>query len=131
MSTKRQRAAAVIVRDGFLLVVKRVRSHKRYFVLPGGGVEDGETIEEACVREVLEETGLTAAIRKTLCELENERQREHYFLVTVVSGVPIIGWPEVNRQSSESQSHLEWIQQLDLLQPAEMRQVCVDCLTLM
>lgn len=128
----RERSGAVIVRNGFLLVVKRSRSHKRFFVLPGGGVEEGETIEEACLREVLEETGLTVRIDKKLIIVEAEKQREHYFLVTILGGSPIIGEPEVNRQTSENNFHLHWISkaQIDLLQPEQMRSICVDYLTL-
>ena len=51
--------SAAIFRDGRVLIVRRARppAHGIY-TLPGGGVELGETLEEAVVREVREETAL-------------------------------------------------------------------------
>lgn len=51
--------SAAIFRDGRVLIVRRSRppAHGLY-TLPGGGVELGETLEEAVVREVREETAL-------------------------------------------------------------------------
>jgi len=51
--------SAAIFRDGRVLIVRRGRppAHGLY-TLPGGGVECGETLEEAVIREVREETGL-------------------------------------------------------------------------
>jgi 8-oxo-dGTP diphosphatase len=51
--------SAAIFRDGRVLIVRRARppSHGVY-TLPGGGVELGETLEQAVIREVREETGL-------------------------------------------------------------------------
>ena len=49
--------SAAIFRDGRVLIVRRARppAHGLY-TLPGGGVELGETLEEAVIREVREET---------------------------------------------------------------------------
>ena len=54
--------SAAIFRDGRVLIVRRGRppAHGLY-TLPGGGVELGETLEQAVVREVREETGLAVA----------------------------------------------------------------------
>ena len=51
--------SAAIFRDGRVLIVRRARppAHGLY-TLPGGGVELGETLEQAVIREVREETGL-------------------------------------------------------------------------
>ena len=51
--------SAAIFRDGKVLIVRRARppAHGLY-TLPGGGVELGETLEEAVIREVREETNL-------------------------------------------------------------------------
>ena len=54
---------AVVLKDNTLLLVKRrFDPFKGYWVLPGGYVEDNETVEEAVVREVKEETGIDVKI---------------------------------------------------------------------
>lgn len=50
-------ANALICRDGLILAVAR-RNNPNDFSLPGGKIDPGETPEEACIREVFEETGL-------------------------------------------------------------------------
>jgi ADP-ribose pyrophosphatase YjhB (NUDIX family) len=51
--------SAAIFRDRKVLIVRRARppAHGLY-TLPGGGVELGETLEQAVIREVREETSL-------------------------------------------------------------------------
>lgn len=51
--------SAAIFRQGRVLIVRRARSPARgLYTLPGGGVELGETLHQAVVREIREETGL-------------------------------------------------------------------------
>ena len=54
--------SAAIVREGKVLVVRRARNPAlNLYTLPGGVVETGETLTEALVREVIEETALNIA----------------------------------------------------------------------
>ncbi|MBU7016878.1 MAG: NUDIX hydrolase [Theionarchaea archaeon] len=54
---------AVIVEKGKILLIRRGRPpYKDFWALPGGFVEYGETVEDAVVREVKEETGLTCDV---------------------------------------------------------------------
>lgn len=62
----RIRVAAVIARDDAILLVRHRKDNRDYWLLPGGGVEFGETLPEALVREVAEETGLEVAPRELL-----------------------------------------------------------------
>jgi 8-oxo-dGTP diphosphatase len=51
--------SAAIFRDGKVLIVRRRRAPAMgIYTLPGGGVELGETLEQAVIREILEETAL-------------------------------------------------------------------------
>ncbi len=54
----RIRVAALIVREGKILLAMHEKGGRRYWLLPGGGVEYGESIEEALVRELQEEAWL-------------------------------------------------------------------------
>jgi 8-oxo-dGTP diphosphatase len=55
--------AVVLDGDGRLLLIRRGHDpHAGLWSLPGGRVEDGETLEQAVRREVREETGLTVTV---------------------------------------------------------------------
>jgi ADP-ribose pyrophosphatase YjhB (NUDIX family) len=51
-------ARAIIIENGKILVMRRNKYGSEYFTLVGGRANDGESIEQALVREVKEETGL-------------------------------------------------------------------------
>jgi 8-oxo-dGTP diphosphatase len=58
-TTKPGISAAIITSEGRVLMVRRrVKEGELSWQFPAGGIEEGETPEEAAVRETLEETGL-------------------------------------------------------------------------
>ncbi|MFA6239725.1 MAG: NUDIX domain-containing protein, partial [Candidatus Hydrogenedentales bacterium] len=54
----RVRVAAIIVEDGKLLMVRHVKGQESYWLLPGGGVDYGESLVEALERELVEEASV-------------------------------------------------------------------------
>jgi ADP-ribose pyrophosphatase YjhB (NUDIX family) len=60
------RVTGIIVREGKLLLVKQKISKTRNWSLPGGRVEAGETLDNAIIRELQEETGLAVRVNKLL-----------------------------------------------------------------
>lgn len=62
-------SAAIIVRDGKVLMVRRrVSEGELMWQFPAGQIEDGEAAEDAAVRETVEETGLVVTSIKLLGE---------------------------------------------------------------
>ena len=57
----RNSAKAVVINNGKLLVNRCHSRFGEYFTLPGGGQRTGEMLTETVRRELLEETGYTAA----------------------------------------------------------------------
>ena len=82
----RVRAGAVLIEDGKVALIERYRDGRHYFVFPGGGVDDGETIPETVIREMDEETGLRVTVKSKLAEIHFGLSTQHYFLVERISG---------------------------------------------
>ena len=62
-------SAAIIIQDGRVLMVRRrISEGELMWQFPAGQIEDGETAEEAAVRETAEETGLVVAAKQLLGE---------------------------------------------------------------
>ena len=87
-----------------LLIKRDTVPFKGYWALPGGRAEPGETVEQAIVREVKEETGLDVAIVRKIGEyheqgIQSGVDYDYYpacFLVKAVGG-------ELKRQEREIQ----------------------------
>jgi ADP-ribose pyrophosphatase YjhB (NUDIX family) len=110
------RASIVIIQDGKLLMMQRIKNGKEYYVLPGGTIKAGETPAMACVRETREETGLNVWLAEQLAELEHKGRREHVFLASKFRGTLQLGGPELARMSEDNQYHLLWLDYRQLQQ---------------
>lgn len=85
-----------------LLIKRRTVPFKGYWALPGGRVETGESVEEAVVREVKEETGLSIEIIRKIGEYREKGFKdgvEYDYTPACFLTKPIGG--EIRRQESE------------------------------
>ena len=98
-------ASVAVFRDGRVLIARRARGPMLgVYSLPGGGVEIGETLRQAALRELAEEVGVEADILAFVDHVEpivreGERVREHYVIAAFVArwraGEPATG-PEAD-----------------------------------
>ena len=82
----RTRAGIVLIEDNKVALIERHRAGLEYFVFPGGGVDEGESPEQAAVREAMEELGVEVVVKQKVAEIQIETSRQFYFLVERVGG---------------------------------------------
>lgn len=92
MKEPRIRVSGILTKDGKILFVKHRKKGEEYYLLPGGGVDFGETFETALKREFLEEVNINISVDK-LCIISegvDPKGEKHIinlvFLVDYVSG---------------------------------------------
>ncbi|MGD0447023.1 MAG: NUDIX hydrolase [Candidatus Dormibacteria bacterium] len=85
-------AVCLTAADRLLLVAHRKGAH-RYWLLPGGGVEMGETLVEATRREVREETGLEAEIGRLLIVCDAIEPGGRHLVNLVFAATVAVGRP--------------------------------------
>lgn len=91
-----------------VLMVKNKGTGASYYTLPGGAVEKGETLKEAAVREVKEETGLDVQVDGvfSIGEAFFEERGHHAIFFTFVG--KIIGG-EINISYPEEIEEVTWM----------------------
>jgi 8-oxo-dGTP diphosphatase len=82
----RTRAGIILIEDNKVALIERHRGGVDYFVFPGGGVDEGETPEQAAIRETMEELGLEVLIKQKAVSIHFDQSTQVYYLVERVGG---------------------------------------------
>jgi 8-oxo-dGTP diphosphatase len=89
----RLRVSGILYRGDSLVLVRHEKAGRAYWLLPGGGVEAGETMEHALKREIAEECslrGLSAGEPVALAEsIAPPRDGSRRHVVHVIYAVPL------------------------------------------
>ena len=82
----RTRSAAILIQNNSLALIERYRNGMHYFAFPGGGVDEGETPEQAAVREAREELGMEVKVLRQVAKVWFRGNPQFFFLVEQVGG---------------------------------------------
>lgn len=89
----RNRSVAIVIRNKKILVEKLCYEGRMFYSIPGGGIEKGESPEQAVIRELKEECGLDGIVVRKLAEIYNNNRTEYSFEVSVAENQnAIIGY---------------------------------------
>jgi ADP-ribose pyrophosphatase YjhB (NUDIX family) len=80
------RAAVVIVENGRVALIERVRDRRTYFKFPGGRVESGESPQQAAVREAYEELGVSVELRDLISVTYRDGREQRFYLASITGG---------------------------------------------
>jgi len=69
---------------GKILLAQHEKGGRRYWLLPGGGVEYGESIEEALKRELQEEAGLSIRVSDILWIVDSIPDDHHRHVINLI-----------------------------------------------
>lgn len=104
---KRITARGIIIENDYVYLMHRKRINsdgtiREYYVIPGGGVEENETLEETVIRELQEEFSIDTEVLKYLGKEENDNSIFNLFACKIISGIPKLGGPELKRNCDEN-----------------------------
>lgn len=107
-------ARGIVLHDNKILLMHRIKQGKEYYVLCGGKVENNENAEQACTREILEETTLHVLPTQELFRFSENNQNQIVFLCQYLSGTPQLSGEETQRASTDNIYNPVWID-IDIL----------------
>ena len=103
------RAAVALIYDGQILLIERHKPNRSvYYVLPGGGVEPGETPAQAAVREAREELGVGVELLRLVPGAPLELDRRHWIYLARITSHTKPAWQETAKQKPDDRFYVVW-----------------------
>lgn len=94
--------------------IKNDETINEYYVIPGGGINEGETLEENVIREIKEEFNVDIKVLGYLGVNETENSIAHFFRCEIINGTPILGGEELEKNSNENYYEIRLVPLKDL-----------------
>jgi 8-oxo-dGTP diphosphatase len=109
-------ASVAVFRDGQVLLASRGKPPMdALFSLPGGMVEPGETLAEACLRELLEEVGVVAELVGLVAPVEViERDAQGRVRLHIVIAAHFAVWVSGEPQTGPEAREIRWVAEQDI-----------------
>lgn len=99
---KRISVRGIIRTDKGLATIFRRKNGVEYYVIPGGGVENSENLEEALRRELREELNIEVNIKGLAFETETDDRVEYFYECEYVSGNFTLNGEELDRMNENN-----------------------------
>ncbi len=103
---KRITARGIIIHDDEVILMYRRKKIngiiKEYYAIPGGHVENGETLEECLIREIKEEFSINIEILDFLGIVNKGEREEHLYLCKWISGNLKLGGEEKEHNNDDN-----------------------------
>ncbi len=123
----RKRAGVIVCSGDEILLIQRIKGDRQYWVIPGGGIDEGETSLEAACRELREELELVVQPDqlRLICQITSQGNDETYYKIEIEKKEFVIHGEEKERSNENNVYIPTWIrkdelQELDL-KPEEMK----------
>jgi 8-oxo-dGTP diphosphatase len=103
------RPSALIIKDNKILTLKYVYNDQPLYALPGGNVEDNESVKDTLVRELQEELGIDIEVNElfSVAETYNPTKKTNILHLTFVSEITN-GTPIPNQEQTTTLG-VEWL----------------------
>ena len=116
---KRISSRGIIIDDDYVYVMFRRRikedgSVKEYYVIPGGGIDENETLEENVKRDIREEFSVEVNILDFLGSDESDDSIANFFACEIIEGTPKLGGEELNRCTEDNYYEIRKIRISDI-----------------
>ena len=103
---KRVSVRGLVLKDNELAVIfrRKIKGEKveEYYAIPGGGVEENETLEEALIRELKEELNIEVNVKDLVFKIEQEDRIEYFYNCEYLSGTFELNGEEIERNCKEN-----------------------------